>query len=285
MQLRVRRSRRLAVATALALALLGAGPRPRQHRRIPGAATAQLDRRQRARRPFHHGHAHRLRARRPGLANGARSDARRCRRARGRRARGRRVPHPVGTFPSLDQAFGRLPNPGTKMPYFQTSDQGLVGRGPRLTHLQPAHHGASSPSSDAENLYDSGSIYDYAVNIAVNPQRVPGNSSGIFLHVSDGDPTWGCVAIGVDEMRSVLRWLSTRRRRRTSPSAWGHSTAMTCPYCGGEVGDTDICPRCGLPGRHRDDGVATRPDGAPRGPLLRGWPPHRPGARRQEAGR
>jgi L,D-peptidoglycan transpeptidase YkuD (ErfK/YbiS/YcfS/YnhG family) len=25
--------------------------------------------------------------------------------------------------------------------------------------------------------------------------------------VTDGNPTWGCVAIGRDEMRSVLNWL------------------------------------------------------------------------------
>jgi L,D-peptidoglycan transpeptidase YkuD (ErfK/YbiS/YcfS/YnhG family) len=31
--------------------------------------------------------------------------------------------------------------------------------------------------------------------------------AGIFLHVTDGNPTWGCVAIGRDEMRSVLNWL------------------------------------------------------------------------------
>lgn len=113
---------------------------------------------------------------------------------------------PEGTF-TFDQAFGRQPNPGTKMPYFQTSDQDWWDEDPDSPTYNLHTHGASSPSSDAENLYDSGSIYDYAVNIAVNPQRVPGNSSGIFLHVSDGDPTWGCVAIGVDEMRSVLRWL------------------------------------------------------------------------------
>jgi hypothetical protein len=41
----------------------------------------------------------------------------------------------------------------------------------------------------------------------VDPQRIPGRVSGIFLHVTDGSPTWGCVAIGHDEMRSVLNWL------------------------------------------------------------------------------
>jgi L,D-peptidoglycan transpeptidase YkuD (ErfK/YbiS/YcfS/YnhG family) len=66
---------------------------------------------------------------------------------------------------------------------------------------------ATNPSSVTENLYDSGPVYDYAVNIAVNPQRIPGKVSGIFLHVTDGTPTWGCVAIGRSEMKSLLTWL------------------------------------------------------------------------------
>jgi L,D-peptidoglycan transpeptidase YkuD (ErfK/YbiS/YcfS/YnhG family) len=113
---------------------------------------------------------------------------------------------PVGTF-TFDQAFGRQPDPGTKMPYFQATDQDWwdedAGSPTYNTHVR----GSGSPSSIAENLYDSGPVYDYAVNVAVNPQRIPGRVAGIFLHVTDGNPTWGCVAIGRDEMRSVLNWL------------------------------------------------------------------------------
>ncbi len=113
---------------------------------------------------------------------------------------------PVGTF-TFDQAFGRQPNPGTKMPYFQATDQDWWDEDAKSptynTHVRSPHR----PSSITENLYDSGPVYDYAVNIAVNPQRIPGKVSGIFLHVTDGSPTWGCVAIGRDEMRSVLTWL------------------------------------------------------------------------------
>ena len=89
---------------------------------------------------------------------------------------------------------------------------------PRLTVPTDTPHvrGSGSPSSIAENLYDSGPVYDYAVNIAVNPQRIPGRVAGIFLHVTDGNPTWGSVAVGRDEMRSVLNWLD--------PSASPHIT-------------------------------------------------------------
>jgi hypothetical protein len=33
------------------------------------------------------------------------------------------------------------------------------------------------------------------------------NTPSIFLHVTDGTPTWGCVAIGRSEMKSLLTWL------------------------------------------------------------------------------
>ena len=85
--------------------------------------------------------------------------------------------------------------------------------------LEVAHYevpAAEIDSEDAENLYDSGAIYDYAVLIDHNPQRVPGRSAGIFLHVSDGDPTWGCVAIDRDQMRSVLQWLDPAQNPQIS---------------------------------------------------------------------
>lgn len=113
---------------------------------------------------------------------------------------------PEGTF-TFDQAFGRQPNPGTKMPYFQATDQDWWDEDASSPTYNTHVRSPEPPSDIVENLYDSGPVYDYAVNITVNPQRIPGRVSGIFLHVTDGDPTWGCVAIGRDEMRSVLTWL------------------------------------------------------------------------------
>lgn len=113
---------------------------------------------------------------------------------------------PEGTF-GFDQAFGRETNPGTKMPYFQATNQDWWDEDAESPTYNTHTRGPKSPSAIAENLYDSGPVYDYAVNIASNPQRIPGKVAGIFLHVTDGNPTWGCVAIGRDEMRSVLSWL------------------------------------------------------------------------------
>ncbi len=113
---------------------------------------------------------------------------------------------PEGTF-TFDQAFGREPNPGTKMPYFQATSQDWWDEDASSPTYNTHVRSATNPSSITENLYDSGPVYDYAVNIAVNPQRIPGKVSGIFLHVTDGSPTWGCVAIGREEMKSILTWL------------------------------------------------------------------------------
>lgn len=113
---------------------------------------------------------------------------------------------PEGTF-GFDQAFGRLPDPGTKLPYFQATQDDWWDEDAKSPTYNTHVRSAAKPSGIAENLYDSGPVYDYAVNIASNPQRIPGKVAGIFLHVTDGNPTWGCVAIGRDEMRSILGWL------------------------------------------------------------------------------
>lgn len=112
---------------------------------------------------------------------------------------------PEGTF-ALDQAFGRDANPGTKMPYFQATTNDWWDSNMKSatynTHVQ-----GRSPGGDSENLYNSGPVYDYAVNIAHNPQRTPGKASAMFLHVTNGEPTQGCVAIDKETMKKILVWL------------------------------------------------------------------------------
>jgi L,D-peptidoglycan transpeptidase YkuD (ErfK/YbiS/YcfS/YnhG family) len=113
---------------------------------------------------------------------------------------------PEGTF-DLDQAFGRLPNPGTKMPYKQVDRQDWWDSNMKSPTYNTMVRQVQSPGGDSENLYDSGPVYDYAVNIAHNPQRIPGKASAMFLHVTNNQPTMGCIAIDKDLMRKVLTWL------------------------------------------------------------------------------
>jgi L,D-peptidoglycan transpeptidase YkuD (ErfK/YbiS/YcfS/YnhG family) len=59
------------------------------------------------------------------------------------------------------------------------------------------------------------SAYDYGAVIAYNMSpTVPGAGSAIFLHVSDGTPTVGCVSLPTSELVAVLRWLSPAAQPR-----------------------------------------------------------------------
>lgn len=113
---------------------------------------------------------------------------------------------PEGTFP-LDQAFGRQENPGTKMPYIKVDQQDWWDSDPKSPTYNTHVRQAQSPGGDSENLYNSGPVYDYAVNIAHNPQRTPGKASAMFLHVTNNEPTMGCVAIDRELMKKILVWL------------------------------------------------------------------------------
>jgi L,D-peptidoglycan transpeptidase YkuD (ErfK/YbiS/YcfS/YnhG family) len=113
---------------------------------------------------------------------------------------------PAGTFP-LTEAFGRLPNPGTAMPYFQSGTSDWWDENSSSPTYNTHVRRTTSPGGASENLYRAGPVYDYAVNIGYNLARVPGAGSAFFLHVSNGRPTAGCVSMDRDALVGILRWL------------------------------------------------------------------------------
>ncbi|SDO92134.1 L,D-peptidoglycan transpeptidase YkuD, ErfK/YbiS/YcfS/YnhG family [Nakamurella panacisegetis] len=113
---------------------------------------------------------------------------------------------PAGAF-ALTQAFGRQPNPGTKVPYFRSTPLDWWDENPSSPTYNLHVRRATSPGGASENLYYSGSVYDYVVNMDYNLARVPGAGSAFFLHVSDGTPTAGCVSVPSASMVQILRWL------------------------------------------------------------------------------
>ncbi len=114
---------------------------------------------------------------------------------------------PAGTF-ALTQAFGRQTNPGTKMPYFKTDTLDWWDENPASPTYNLHVRQTNSPGAASENLYNSGSVYDYVVNMDYNMARVPGAGSAFFLHVTDGTPTAGCVAVARSGMVAILKWLN-----------------------------------------------------------------------------
>jgi L,D-peptidoglycan transpeptidase YkuD (ErfK/YbiS/YcfS/YnhG family) len=124
---------------------------------------------------------------------------------------------PQGTF-TLTEAFGRAANPGTALPYRQVDDQDWWV-GDRSSPLYNQHGRCAAGTcpfdeSVSENLYDVGSVYDYAAVIDYNRNpAVPGAGSGFFLHITNHIPTAGCVAIE----RAALVTLLTHLRPAEHP--------------------------------------------------------------------
>lgn len=104
---------------------------------------------------------------------------------------------PIGVF-SLTAAGGRLPDPGTSMPYEY-----------RPSFFQTAAP-QGQPLADAFNYVVAIDYNRVAGRPPSDPARPLGDGVGgdIWLHVDHQSPTRGCVALPQDQLVSVLRWLN-----------------------------------------------------------------------------
>ena len=118
---------------------------------------------------------------------------------------------PAGTF-GLTEAFGRSANPGTALPYrrINTNDYWIsdVGSSRYNQFYECAPGTCPFITAAGEHLWDAGSSYNYAVVIDYNRwPAVPGAGSAFFLHVTNGAPTAGCVAIDQGSLVRIMQWL------------------------------------------------------------------------------
>ena len=139
---------------------------------------------------------------------------------------------PIGTF-SIVTTFGRLADPGTRMPYvkFDRNDAWTYNpRSPSTYNLfQTADRSWRSFEDNVEWLWRYGSLYNYVAVLDYNLPKGevrtgadgirraenPANTSkggGIFLHVSNGKVTAGCIAIPETEMAKVMRWIDPAKQ-------------------------------------------------------------------------
>ena len=113
---------------------------------------------------------------------------------------------PSGVF-SLRSGFGTARNPGlaTGFGWFKAGRRDVWVDDPRSrlynTHQQRPVRGRWR---SAEKLRIE--PYRTAQVIGYNQARTPGRGSAIFLHVSTGRPTAGCVALPAAHLRAVMRW-------------------------------------------------------------------------------
>ena len=117
---------------------------------------------------------------------------------------------PAGVF-AITSAFGRQPNPGTGMSYLHVDNSDWwvsdVSSPDYNTHQRCAPGTCPFNEQASENLWNAGGVYDYALVMGVNSRRVPGAGSAFFVHVTNGAPTAGCVAIPASTLVSTLRWV------------------------------------------------------------------------------
>jgi L,D-peptidoglycan transpeptidase YkuD (ErfK/YbiS/YcfS/YnhG family) len=117
---------------------------------------------------------------------------------------------PAGTW-RTSEAFGRLANPGTGLPYRRVDgDDWWVGdtRSPLYNeYAQCAAGRCPFDERASENLYRIGAVYDLAVVMDYNRPAVPGAGSAFFLHIANSSATGGCVSIDGASLASVMRWL------------------------------------------------------------------------------
>jgi L,D-peptidoglycan transpeptidase YkuD (ErfK/YbiS/YcfS/YnhG family) len=125
---------------------------------------------------------------------------------------------PRGTF-TLDQAFGRQPNPGTALPYRKVGDSDWWVSDPKSpaynTYRGCAPGSCGFDESAGENLGRAGPSYDYAMVIGYNTAPVrAGAGSAFFVHVDAGAKSAGCVEVPRASVLALLRWLAPGQHPR-----------------------------------------------------------------------
>jgi L,D-peptidoglycan transpeptidase YkuD (ErfK/YbiS/YcfS/YnhG family) len=119
---------------------------------------------------------------------------------------------PAGVFGFGRVVYGIAPNPGVRYRYHRIVCGDWWVEDPASPWYNRFRHvpcGSKPPfRTTSEDLSRSPTAYRHFAFIRYNADPVvPGRGSGIFLHVSTGRPTLGCVSLPLAELRATLRWL------------------------------------------------------------------------------
>lgn len=119
---------------------------------------------------------------------------------------------PLGLFGFQSTMYGVLANPGVDFAYHHLVCGDWWDEQPSSPLYNHFVHVPCGTKPDfgggSEALWETVPSYDYFAVIAYNRHPiVPGKGSAIFLHVSNGSPTAGCVSVPVGDLLRVLRAL------------------------------------------------------------------------------
>jgi L,D-peptidoglycan transpeptidase YkuD (ErfK/YbiS/YcfS/YnhG family) len=121
---------------------------------------------------------------------------------------------PSGSYP-FDFFFGVEANPGVRFPWRDVVGTQIVWdddpSSPRYNEWVDTTTGDAG--AGPEPMYNR-PAYNYGAVIAYNAARTPGLGSAIFLHVSTGGATAGCVSLPQGQLLDVLRWLDPSQQPR-----------------------------------------------------------------------
>jgi L,D-peptidoglycan transpeptidase YkuD (ErfK/YbiS/YcfS/YnhG family) len=124
---------------------------------------------------------------------------------------------PSGAFGIQRVMYGVAPDPGVRYRYHRIVCGDWWVEDPRSPHYNRFRHvrcGAKPPfKTTSEDMSRSPTAYRHLAVIDYNTDPiVPGRGSGIFLHVSHGNPTLGCVSVALPQLLALLRWLDPAKR-------------------------------------------------------------------------
>lgn len=147
--------------------------------------------------------------------------------ARGDRRRQGTGTTPTGTY-AFVSAFGRDGDPGSGLPYRRIDRDDAWTYNPRVPATYNVFQDSPRPwrgyGRYVERLWGYGLQYDHVAVLDYNLPEGPivrgedglnraietadtRRGGGIFLHVSNGTRTAGCIAVTKQRMREILRWL------------------------------------------------------------------------------
>ena len=124
---------------------------------------------------------------------------------------------PAGAFGFLPTMYGVAGSPGVHYRYHRLVCGDWWVEDPssrwynRFRHVpcgsNPPFRTTSEDMSRSPTAYRHLAVIDYNTN-----PIVPGRGSGIFLHVSHGNPTLGCVSLALPQLLTILRWLQPAKQ-------------------------------------------------------------------------
>jgi L,D-peptidoglycan transpeptidase YkuD (ErfK/YbiS/YcfS/YnhG family) len=124
---------------------------------------------------------------------------------------------PSGAFGIQRVMYGVGPNPGVRYRYHRIACGDWWVEDPRSPFYNRFRHvrcGTKPPfRTTSEDMSRSPTSYRHLAVIDYNTHPiVPGRGSGIFLHVSHGNPTLGCVSVALPQLLTLLRWFDPAKQ-------------------------------------------------------------------------